>query len=228
MKVLSEEHFPRFTLNDNEQVCWIATYVAAGRWQEIGLLAGQPQSWFLAFARNLKDDAAESIDNIFSVLQHVLMAQRKTDFLTTQLEPAFSGFTRANAITLAKAAQGGELAFMAAWNDIFSAGWEERVPEQILVNCTGGPGDSPATAVTIRASDLATAIHAEYWFLFHCYGRDWELGRERRTTPAADGRVFDQLELIFPDQATEWSFFDVTALVTPSSNAVGIEPSTGQ
>ena len=64
----------------------------------------------------------------------------------------------------------------------------------------------PATAVTIRAPDLAIAIHAEYWFLFHCYGRDWKLGRERRSTPAADGRVFDQLELIFPDQATEWSF----------------------
>ena len=93
MKVPAEEHFPRFTLNDNEQVCWIATYVAAGRWQEIGLLAGQPQSWFLAFARNLKGDAAESINNIFSVLQHVLMAQRKTDFLRTQLEPAFSVFS---------------------------------------------------------------------------------------------------------------------------------------
>ncbi len=140
MKVPAEERFPRFTLDDNEQVCWIATYVAAGRGQEIGLVAGQPQSWFLAFARNLKGDAAESISNIFSVLQHVLMAQRKTDFLTTQLEPAFSGFTRANAVALAKAAQGGELAFMAAWNGIFSAGWEERIPEQILVSCTWWSG----------------------------------------------------------------------------------------
>jgi hypothetical protein len=74
--------------------------------------------------------------------------------------------------------------------------------------------------VTIRAPDLAIAIHAEYWFLFHCYGRDWKLGRERRSTPAADGRVFDQLELIFPDQAAEWTYFDVTGLITPSSNAV--------
>jgi hypothetical protein len=220
VKVSAEEHFPRFTLNDDEQVCWIATYVAAGRWQEIGLLAGQPQSWFLAFARNLKGDAAESINNIFSVLQHVLMAQRKTDFPGTQLEPAFSAFARANAIALAKAAQGGELGFMAAWNGIFSAGWEERVPEQILVTWSGGKGDSPTTAVTIRAHDLAIAIHAEYWFLFHCYGRDWKLGRERRSTPAADGRVFDQLELIFPDQGAEWTYFDVTSLVTPSSNAV--------
>ena len=58
MKVLSEERFPRFTLDDNEQVCWIATYVAAGRGQEIGLVTGQPQSWFLAFARNLKGAGA--------------------------------------------------------------------------------------------------------------------------------------------------------------------------
>jgi len=220
VKVPAEEHFPRFTLDDNEQVCWIATYVAAGRWQEIGLLAGQPQSWFLGFARNLKGDAADSIDNIFSVLQHVLMAQRKTDFLRTQLEPAFSVFARANAIALAKAARGGELGFMAAWNGIFSAGWKERVPEQILVTCSGGPGDSPATAVTIRAPDLAIAIHAEYWFLFHCYGRNWKLGRERRSIPAPDGRVFDQLELIFPKQAPESTYFDVTTLVTPSSKPV--------
>ena len=168
----------------------------------------------------MKGDAAESINNIFSVLQHVLMAQRKTDFLRTQLEPAFSVFTRANAIALAKAAQGGDLGFMAAWNGIFSAECGERVPEQILVTCSGGPGDSLATAVTIRAPDLAIAIHAEYWFLFHCYGRDWKLGRERRSTPAADGRVFDQLELIFPDQVAEWTYFDVTGLITPSSNAV--------
>jgi hypothetical protein len=220
VKIPAEEHFPRFTLDDNEQVCWIATYVAAGRWQEIGLVSGQPESWFLAFARNLKGDAAESINNIFSVLQHLLMAQRKADFVRVQLEPAFSAFTRANAIALAKAAQGGELGFMAAWSGIFSEGWEERVPKPILVTCSGGPGDSPATSVTIRAPDLALAIHAEYWFLFHRYGRDWNLGRERRSTPAADGRVFDQLELIFPDQAVEWTFFDVTALVTPSSNAV--------
>jgi hypothetical protein len=220
VKVPAEEHFPRFTLDDNEQVCWIATYVAAGRWQEIGLLAGQPQAWFLAFARNLKGGAAESMDNIFSVLQHVLMAQRKNDFLRTQVEPAFSAFARANAIALAKAAQAGELGFMAVWNGIFSAGWEERVPEPILVTCSGGSGDSVATAVTIRAPDLATAIHAEYWFLFYGFGRDWKLGRERRSTPAANGRVYDQLELIFPDQAAEWIYFDVTALVTPSSNAV--------
>jgi hypothetical protein len=220
VEVPAEEHFPRFALDDNEHVCWIATYVVAGRWQETGLLAGQPQSWFLSLARNLKGDAVESIDNIFSVLQHVLMAQRKTGFLGIQLEPAFSLFARANAIALAKAAKGGDLGFMAAWNGIFSAGWEERIPEHILVTYSGGPGDSPATAVTIRAPDLALAIHGEYWFLYYRYGRNWKLGREQRSTPAADGRVFDQLELIFPDQAAEWTYFDVTALVTPSSTAV--------
>lgn len=38
MKVSPKEHFPRFTLDDNEHVGWIATYVAAGRWQEINML----------------------------------------------------------------------------------------------------------------------------------------------------------------------------------------------
>src|ERR1039458_10185404 len=51
----------------------------------------------------------------------------------------------------------------AEWNRIFAAGWEARVPERLLTAYTGGPGDSPATAVSIQAPDLATAIHGEYW-----------------------------------------------------------------
>jgi hypothetical protein len=220
VKVVPEERFPRFTLDDNEHVCLIATHVAAGRWQDIGLLSGQPQSWFLTFAQSLKGDAVESINNIFSIMQQVLMAQHKTDFLGIQLEPAFSAVARANAIALAKASRGGDLGFMVEWNRIFAAGFEERVPEQILTTFTGGPGDSPATAVMIQAPDLATAIHAEYWYLFYRHGRNWKLGREQRSTPAEDGRVFDQLELIFPDQTREWVYFDVTALVTPASKGV--------
>ena len=220
MKVPPEEHFPRFTLDDNEHVSFIATHVAAGHWHEIGLLPGQPQSWFLTFARNLKGDAVESINNIFSILQLVLMAQRKTDFLGIQHEPAFSGIAHANAIALVKASKGGDTGFMAEWNRIFAAGREERVPEQIPAAYTGGPGDCPASAVTIQAPDLAIAIHAEYWYLFYSYGRNWKLGRELRSKPAEDGRVFDQLELIFPGQTREWAYFDVTALVTPSSKKV--------
>jgi hypothetical protein len=105
VKVPTEEHFPRFTLDDNEHVCLIATYVAAGRWQEINMLPGQPQPWFLNFAHSLKGDGAESINSIFTMLQHVLMAQHKTDFLAIQLQPAFSAFSRANAVALTKAAK---------------------------------------------------------------------------------------------------------------------------
>jgi hypothetical protein len=220
VKVSPEEHFPRFTLDDNEHVCWIATYVAAGRWQEINMLLGQPQSWFLSFVRTLKGDGAESIDAIFSMLQHVLMAQRKTGFLAVQLEPAFSAIARANAVALTRALKGGDLRFTAEWNRIFASGWEERVPERLLTAYTGGPGDSPATAVSIQAPDLATAIHGEYWYLFYYYGRNWKLGREQRSMPAADGRVFDQVELIFPGRPPEWAYFDVTAVVTPSSKPV--------
>jgi len=220
VKVSTEEHFPRFTLNDNEHVCWIASYVAVGRWQELNLLPGQPQSWFLSFARTLKGNGAESIDAIFSMLQHVLMAQRKTDFLAVQLEPAFSPIARANAVALTRTIREGDSRFTAEWNRIFAAGWEERVPERLLTTYTGGPGDSPATAVSIQAPDLATAVHGEYWYLFYYYGRDWKLGREQRLVPAADGRIFDQMELIFPDRPPEWTYFDVTAVVTPSSRPV--------
>ena len=96
-----EEHFPRFTLEDTEHVCLIATYVAAGRSAEINLLPDQQQSWFLSFAQSLSGDSDEAVNAIFSMLQHVLMAQRRDDFATIQLEPALSGFARTNALALA-------------------------------------------------------------------------------------------------------------------------------
>ena len=162
----------------------------------------------------------ESINDIFTMLQHVLMAQRKTDFLAIQLQPAFSAFARANAVALAKAVKGGELVFTAEWNRIFAEGWEEGVPEPILTTYAGGPGDSLATAVAIQAPDLATAVHGEYWYLFYRYGRNWRLGQEQRRIRASNGRLFDQIEVIFPTRSREWAYFDVTMLVTPSSKPV--------
>jgi hypothetical protein len=211
-----EEHFPRFTLEDTEHVCLIATYVAAGRSEEINLLPDQRQSWFLSFAQSLSGDVEEAVNAIFSMLQHLLMAQRKSDFITIQLEPAFDAAARANAISLARAAHLGNLALAAEWQRIFAPGLKERVPEQILTTYSGGPGDSTETAITILAHELTTAIHGEYWYLFYVYGRDWRLGEEQRTTPDGSGKVFDQLELIFPDRTRKWIFFDVTRLVTPA------------
>ena len=205
-----------FTLEDTEHVCVIATYVAAGRSEEINLLPDQRQSWFLSFAQSLSGDVEESVNAIFTMLQHVLMAQRSDDFITIQLEPAFSAFARANAIALAKAARLGKSELAAEWQRIFAPGWEEHIPEQLLTTYTGGPGDSPATAITILAPELTTAIHGEYWYLFYVYGRNWQLGEEQRTTPNGNGKVFDQLELIFPDRTRRWIYFDVTRLITPS------------
>lgn len=216
MNVPLQEHFPRFTLEDNERVCLIATYVAAGRSAEINLLPNQRHSWFLNFARSLNGDSEEAVNAIFTMLQHVLMAQRNHDFATIQLEPAFSAVARANAVALAKAAKIGSAELAAEWQRIFAPGWEEQVPQQLLTTYTGGPGDSPATAITILAPELTTAIHGEYWYLFYMYGRNWQLGQEQRTTPNGNGKVFDQLELIFPDRTRKWIYFDVTRLITPS------------
>jgi hypothetical protein len=213
--VRPEEHFPRFTLEDTEHVCVIATYVAAGRSEEINLLPDQRQPWFLSFAQSLSGDVEEAVNAIFTMLQHVLMAQRQYDFTTIQLTPAFSVVARANAIALAKAAKLGKSELMAEWQRIFAPGWEQEIPEPLLTNYSGGSGDSPASAITILAPDLTTAIHGEYWYLFYTYGRKWQLGEELRTTPNGNGKVFDQLELIFPDRTRRWTYFDVTRLVTP-------------
>src|ERR1700730_10300808 len=140
--VRPEEHFPRFTLEDTEHVCVIATYVAAGRSEEINLLPDQRQPWFLSFAQSLNGDVEEAVNAIFSMLQHVLMAQRKHDFATIQLEPAFSAVARANAVTLAKAARLGSSALAAEWQRVFAPSLKDHTPEQILTTYTGGPGDS--------------------------------------------------------------------------------------
>lgn len=216
MKVATEEHFPRFTLEDTEHVCLIATYVAAGRSAEINLLPDQQQSWFLSFSQSLSGDCSEAVNAIFSMLQHVLMAQRRDDFTTIQLEPAFSNFARSNAIALAKAARLGSSALAEEWRRVFAPGWQESIPRQILTTYSGGPGNSPGTAITILAPELTTAIHGEYWYLFYVHGRNWQLGEEYRTAPDGNGRVFDRLELIFPDQTRKWIYFDVTRLITPS------------
>ena len=216
VNVPPEEHFPRFTLEDTEHVCVIATYVAAGRSEEINLLPDQRQSWFLSFAQSLSGDVEEAVNAIFTMLQHVLMAQRSHDFATIQLQPAFSIFARDNAVALAKAARLGRSALATEWQRVFAPGWEESVPEQLLTTYTGGPGETPATAITIQAPELTIAIHGEYWYLFYVYGRNWQLGLEQRSTPNGDGRVFDQLELIFPDRTRKWTYFDVTRLITPS------------
>jgi hypothetical protein len=216
LNVPPEEHYPRFTLEDTEHVCVIATYVAAGRSEEINLLPEQRQSWFLSFAQSLSDDCEEAVNAIFTMLQHVLMAQHRDDFTRIQLEPAFNPTGRGNAIALAKAAQLGSAELAKEWSRIFAPGWEERMPEQILTTYSGGPGDSAATAVTILAPDLTTAIHAEYWYLFYFYGRNWQLGREERSSAHGNGKVYDQLELVFPDQKRKWAYFDVTRLITPS------------
>ncbi len=216
MNVPPEKHFPRFTLEDTEHVCVIASYVAAGRSEEINLLPNQRQPWFLSFAQSLSGDVEEAVNAIFTMLQHVLMAQHSHDFTTIQLEPAFSSAARANAVALAKAASLGKSELAEEWQRVFAPGWEENIPEQLLTTYTGGPGDSPANAVTILAPDLTTAIHGEYWYLFYTHGRNWQLGLEQRTTPNGNGRVFDQLELIFPDRTRQWTYFDVTRLITPS------------
>lgn len=212
----AEEHFPRFTLEDTEHVCVIASYVAAGRSEEINLIPEQRQSWFLSFAQSLSGDSEEAVNAIFTMLQHVLMAQHRNDFTAIQLEPAFNPAARENAVALAKAAQLGSDELAEEWRRIFAPGWEERMPEQVLSTYSGGPGDSAATAVTILAPDLTTAIHAEYWYLFYFYGRNWQLGREERSAAHGNGRVYDQLESVFPDGTRKWTYFDVTRLITPS------------
>ena len=217
MNVELDEHFPRFTLEDTEHVCLIATYVAAGRSAEINLLPDQQQSWFLSFAQSLSGDSDEAVNAIFSMLQHVLMAQRRDDFTTIQLEPAFSAFARANAVALAKAAKLGALGAGGGVAADFCSGlggahprtdphdlhWR---PGRLSCHRDHDPGARPDHRHSRRVLVFVLRARAQLAIgrgVSHCAGRQWQSFRPARTRSSRIRR-------------RKWIYFDVTRLITPS------------
>lgn len=212
------EKFPRFELSSDENVCLIAAHITAGRWMEIGMDEPQAMTWLLHFLQSLKGQASETVPAIYTMMRNVLMAHHKTDFLGIQLQPPFLEFARSNTQSLATALhEGQEASFKKLWQETFSPGWYDRQPEHVIVTYDGGPGDAFDNGVAMHAPAAETSVHAEYWYLFYRFGRNWRLGQQMKEQAAVNGKFYDCLEVIPPHGAARLVYFDITHRVLHSA-----------
>ncbi len=215
------EQFPRFELSADENVCLIASHIAAGRWMQISMDEPQALTWFLHFLQSLRGEPSEAVLAIYTMTRSILMAHHKTDFLGIQLQPPFLEFARTNTEKLANALRDRqEKGFKAEWQEIFSPGWYDRQPEHIIITYDGGPGDSRDSALVMHAPDAESSVHAEYWYLFYQFGRDWRLGRQLKEQAGVNGKFYDCLEVVPPVGAAKFIYFDITERVLHSTRPV--------
>lgn len=84
----------------------------------------------------------------------------------------------------------------------------------VMITFTDDSGDSQAHAVKIlgaRNEDEGT--QAEYYFLsqnFGARGKDWNLLIQTLLEDKDSGRVYDMMELEFPDKTSKTLYFDIT------------------
>lgn len=213
----TNETFPRFELSGNENVTLICSTICAGRFIEIGMDEPQAVNWLGHFFRAVRGERSETLKSLYLMMQNLLMAQRKGDFLSIQLQPPFTRFSLVNAQYMATAlAERDDAGLRAAWNEVFAPGFRQREPEHVIVTYDGGPGDSAENALRLFAADANTSVAAEYWWLFYTFGRDWKLGLQHKDDPHPDGRYFDRMEVVLPDNQRHWAWFDITERVVHS------------
>ena len=212
------QKFPRFELSTDENVCLIAAHVASGRWMQISMDEPQAMTWFLHFLQSVRGEPSEAVPAVYAMMRSVLMAHHKTDFLGIQLQPPFLEFARFNTEQLANALrERQEQGFKSQWQEIFSPGWYDRQPEHIIITYDGGPGDAFDNAVAMHAPDAETSVHAEYWYLFYHFGRDWRLGRQIKEQAGVNGKFYDCLEIVPQDGPAKFVYFDITERVLHST-----------
>ncbi len=85
-------------------------------------------------------------------------------------------------------------------------------PAPASITFTGGPGDTPETAVVIAgAKDSIQGIAAEYQYLGQKFGRenaDWSLFRQSLLQQGS--KVYDRMELRLKGGARKTVFFDIS------------------
>jgi hypothetical protein len=88
----------RFTLNEQELATLVNQFILDGRWDQVGLDKSEASELLLQYFKCLRigDDIKGFVNGIYITLQNTLMALRKDDFRTIQLEPPFSKFGRQN------------------------------------------------------------------------------------------------------------------------------------
>jgi hypothetical protein len=83
-----------------------------------------------------------------------------------------------------------------------------------MVTFSNNSGDSQEDAVKIlEARNEGEGTAAEYWFLslkFGVRGKDWNLVIQSLLEDKDSGKVFDRMDLEFPDKTLKTLYFDIT------------------
>ena len=204
--------FPRFSLTPSEMIYLMVAGMACGRWGTADAPRKEGKSGLLQFLRVLHDHGYEVMRDIVQGMQHMLMARRGGSFLEIQEEPPFSPPALSNLVALDRAwMAGGDEAYAAEWERLFSPGWEKRAPAQPFVRLSGGPGDCEETAYIVHAPDRETRTCAQYWLLNYTYGRmdeAWVAEKQYLTAPDESGRSFDVMQVRLPGGELKMFYFD--------------------
>ena len=85
-------------------------------------------------------------------------------------------------------------------------------PSKAPISLTGGPGDTPETAVVIiGAANSMAGVAAEYHYLERQFGRrqvDWRL--KRQSVRRFQGKIYDAMEIELADGSRKTIFFDIS------------------
>lgn len=220
----------RFDLNEGELLYLIAMHVAAGWWEDFGNSEERAKSFLMSMIKVLKAHGPEAIRDLVWTMQNTLMAQRKDDFQTIQMQPPFIPCVRNHLEILDEWwVSDGEQGFNEMWDMVFRSGWRAEVVPHEIIRLSGGRGDSAETALRVHAPDAETRICAQYWYLHYTYGRrneDWKLGIQGLTVPDERGREFDVMNVILPDGEENKFYFirDPKAVAADAESSEAKDP----
>jgi hypothetical protein len=83
-----------------------------------------------------------------------------------------------------------------------------------IVTCSNESGDSKEHAVKVLgAGNERAGIQAEYQYLCRMFGeqgKDWNLAIQSLMEDKDSGKVYDRMDLDFPNQPSKTLYFDIT------------------
>jgi hypothetical protein len=151
--------------------------IANGEWGRSRLDEQRGREWLLQkYFGRLQGDPVEAVTRARGQLQQYLMAAQSGAFEEVQQQSPYSREAQRNMDTLLRAwVNEGEAGFARAWAEVFVPGWKTARGFQDPIRVVGETGDCEERAFeVIGAPDQATRVAAEWWFLYHTFGRSWK------------------------------------------------------
>jgi hypothetical protein len=179
-------------LSEVELLWLIAWNIADGEWSRIDLDQASGRNVLLKFLSALRVDPREAAKESRIGLQQSLMALRQGSFEETQQESPFSRYAERNMKELVRAwMKEGEAGFVRKWAEVFPPGWEANKPKQEPVRIIVDTGDCEGRALEVTgAPDWQTRAGAEWWYLYHTFGKSWKARMHFTSTANEEGARF--------------------------------------